>query len=82
MKEMKSKTYRKDRTVNADLYTLRFKEVYETEQGCIMSDFDEEIAEFFGDDNYFDGYSIITKEELVAQNYAEYERLKDLFNED
>ena len=68
--------------MNTDLSELRFKEVYETEQGCIMSDFDEEIAEFFGDDNYFDGYSIITMEELADQNYAEYERLKDLFNED
>jgi len=68
--------------LNTDLSELRFKEVYETEQGCIMSDFDEEIAEFFGDDNYFDGYSIITMEELADQNYAEYERLKDLFNED
>tara|TARA_B100001059_G_scaffold235227_1_gene280186 strand:- start:154 stop:300 length:147 start_codon:yes stop_codon:yes gene_type:complete len=45
-----------------------------------MSDFDEEIAEFFGDDNYFDGYSIITMEELADQNYAEYERLKDLLD--
>jgi len=47
-----------------------------------MSDFDEEIAEFFGEDNYFDGYSIITMEELADQNYAEYERLKDLLDED
>ena len=68
--------------MNTDLSEVRFKEVYETEQGCIMSDFDEEIAEFFGEDNYFDGYSIITMEELADQNYAEYERLKDLFNED
>ena len=68
--------------MNTDLSEVRFKEVYETEQGSIMSDFDEEIAEFFGEDNYFDGYSIITMEELTDQNYAEYERLKDLFNED
>ena len=68
--------------MNTDLSEVRFKEVYETEQGSIMSDFDEKIAEFFGEDNYFDGYSIITMEELADQNYAEYERLKDLFNED
>lgn len=68
--------------MNTDLSEVRFKEVYETEQGSIMSDFDEEVAEFFGEDNYFDGYSIITMEELADQNYAEYERLKDLFNED
>ena len=68
--------------MNTDLSEVRFKEVYEPEQGSIMSDFDEEIAEFFGEDNYFDGYSIITMEELADQNYAEYERLKDLFNED
>ena len=68
--------------MNTDLSEVRFKEVYETEQGSIMSDFDEEIAEFFGKNNYFDGYSIITMEELADQNYAEYERLKDLFNED
>jgi len=68
--------------LNTDLSELRFKEVYGTEQGCIMSDFDEEIAEFFGDDNHFDGYSIITMEELADQNYAEYERLKDLLDED
>ena len=67
-------------TVNTDISELRFKEVYETEQGCIMSDFDEEIAEFFGEDNYFDGYSIITMEELADQNYAEQERLKDLLD--
>jgi uncharacterized membrane protein len=66
--------------VNTDLSEVRFKEVYETEQGCIMSDFDENIAEFFGEDNHFDGYSIITMEELADQNYAEYERLKDFLD--
>lgn len=67
--------------MNIDLSDVRFKEVYETEQGCIMSDFDENIAEFFGDDNYFDGYSVITMEELADQNYAEYERLQDLLDD-
>jgi len=61
---------------------LRFTEVYETEHGDIMSDYDEEMVSLFDVDNHTGGYSILTLEELADQNYAEYERLKDLLDED
>jgi len=54
--------------VNADLYTLRFLEVYQTEHASIMSDFDEEMEIFYVDEDVFDGYSVITEMELFEQS--------------
>jgi len=54
--------------VNADLYTLRFLEVYQTEHDSIMSDFDEEMENFYVDEDVYDGYSIITEEALFEQS--------------
>ena len=68
--------------MNTDMSDLRFTEVYETEHGDIMSDYDEEMVSLFDVDNHTGGYSILTLEELADQNYAEYERLKDLLDED
>ena len=67
--------------MNADLLNLRFLEVYQNEQGDIMSDFDSEMVDFFIEYNPFDGYSVLTEGELADQNYAEYERLKDLLED-
>ena len=53
--------------MNADLYTLRFKEVYQTEHDSIMSDFDEEMESFYVDKDQFDGYSVITEKDLFEQ---------------
>tara|TARA_R110002012_G_scaffold319776_1_gene541314 strand:+ start:51 stop:245 length:195 start_codon:yes stop_codon:yes gene_type:complete len=61
---------------------LRFTEVYESEHGDIMADYDEEMLSLFDVVGHAGGYSIITLEELADQNYAEYERLKDLLDED
>ena len=54
--------------MNADLYTLRFLEVYQTEHDSIMSDFDEEMENFYVDEDVYDGYSIITEEALFEQS--------------
>lgn len=54
--------------MNADLYTLRFLEVYQTEHDSIMSDFDEEMENFYVDEDPFDGYSVITEEALFEQS--------------
>ena len=68
--------------MNTDMSDLRFTEVYETEHGDIMADYDEEMLSLFEAVGHTGGYSILTLGELADQNYAEYERREGFLEEE